>query len=305
MTSNPLLSRPAVSRVALIAAYAAIYVIWGTTYLGIRYAVETLPPLTMAGVRFTIAGGVLFAVARWKGEPAPTAANWRATALIGAMFFLISHGCLSWAELRVPSGMAALAVSTIPLWTALAGWAIGESRLTGRTLVGLALGFAGLVLLFGSSGLLKRPDSLAAAGSWILVLSSICWAIGSVLARRIAIPASATLASGMEMLIGGLMLLSVGALAGDWQSLAHHTISTRSLAALAYLIVFGSLVAFTAYVWLLSASTPARVSTYAFVNPVIAVAAGWLLAGEIVTLPMLMAAAVIAAGVAILVTGKH
>src|SRR5437870_5211089 len=117
MTLNPLLSRPAVSRVALVSAYTAIYVIWGTTYLGIRYAVETLPPLTMAGVRFTIAGAILFAVARWRGEPAPSAANWRATALIGAKFFLISHGCLSWAELRVPSGMAALAVSTIPLWT--------------------------------------------------------------------------------------------------------------------------------------------------------------------------------------------
>ena len=301
---STLVTRPSVSRLALVAAYAAIYVIWGTTYLAIRYAVETLPPLTMAGVRFTIAGGVLFIVARWKGDAAPTAANWRATALIGAMFFLVSHGCLSWAEQRIPSGMAALAVSTIPLWTTLAGWAFGESRLTVRTWVGLTLGLAGLVLLFGSSGLLKQ-DALAAAGSWILVLSSLCWAIGSVLARRIAIPASATLASGMEMMVGGLILLTVGGLAGEWQSLAHHAVSARSVASLAYLIVFGSLRAFTAYVWLLSASTPARVSTYAFVNPVIAVAAGWLLGGEIVTVPMLMAAAVIASGVAILVTGKH
>ncbi|MBI2681518.1 MAG: EamA family transporter [Candidatus Solibacter usitatus] len=301
---NTLAARPPVSRIALVAAFAAIYVLWGTTYLAIRYAVETLPPFTMAGVRFTIAGGVLFAVARWKGDAAPTAANWRATALIGAMFFLVSHGCLSWAEQRIPSGMAALAVSTIPLWTALAGWAFGESRLTARTWVGLTLGLVGLVVLFGSSGLLKQ-DALTAAGSWILVLSSLCWAVGSVLARRIAIPTSATLASGMEMLIGGLMLLATGALAGDWQSLTHHAVSLRSVASLAYLIVFGSLIAFTAYVWLLSASTPSRVSTYAFVNPVIAVAAGWLLGGEIVTLPMLMAAAVIAAGVAILVTGKH
>jgi drug/metabolite transporter (DMT)-like permease len=301
---DTLLKRPTISRVALVAAYAAIYVIWGTTYLAIRFAVETLPPLTMAGVRFTIAGGVLFVVARWTGGAAPTAANWRATALIGAMFFLVSHGCVSWAEQRVPSGMTALAISTVPLWTALAGWAFGESRLTARTWVGLTLGLAGLVLLFGSSGLLKQ-DALTAAGSWILILSSLNWAIASVLARRIAIPASATLASGMEMLIGGLMLLAAGALAGDWQTLAQHAVSARSLASLAYLIVFGSLIAFTAYVWLLQVSSPARVSTYAFVNPVIAVAAGWLLGGEIVTLPMLMAAAVIAAGVAILVTGKH
>jgi drug/metabolite transporter (DMT)-like permease len=304
VTPSTLVTRPSVSRITLVAAYVAIYVIWGTTYLAIRYAVETLPPLTMAGLRFTIAGGVLFVVARWKGGPAPTAANWRATALIGAMFFLVSHGCVSWAEQRIPSGMTALAVSTIPLWTAIAGWAFGESRLTARTWVGLTLGLAGLVLLFGSTGLLKQ-DALTAAGSWILVFSSLNWAVASVLARRVAIPASATLASGMEMLIGGVMLLAAGALTGDWQSMAHHAVSARSLASLAYLIVFGSLIAFTAYVWLLNASTPARVSTYAFVNPVIAVAAGWLLGGEIVTLPMLMAAAVIAAGVAILVTGKH
>ncbi len=297
-------TRPAAPRPAVLAAYTAIYVIWGTTYLAIRYAVETLPPLTMSGVRFVISGSILFAIARWRGAPRPTASNWRATSLIAFLFFLVSHGCLSWAEQRVPSGTAALVVATIPLWTALASWGLGYSRLTGQMLAGLALGLGGLVLLFGSGGAISA-EILPAAGSVILLISALSWSVGSVIIRRLDMPSSAVLTSGMEMLIGGVMLCTAGAIAGDWGRLASHHVSMRSALAALYLIIFGSLVAYTAYVWLLQASTPSRVSTYAFVNPVIAVAAGWLLAGEVVTGPMIVAAGVIAAGVALLVTARH
>lgn len=286
------------SRGKVAAAFAIVYVIWGSTYLAILYAIETLPPLLMAAARFFLAGGLLFAWARSRGVPMPTRRQWRACAVAGLLMLMAGNGAVVWAETRIASGVAALIVAIVPCWMVLFEWLSGGERPTGRVVAGLGLGLLGLGLLVGPEGFMGggRIDLVGAA---VLVLGGFAWAGGSIYARGHDFPAP-RMSTAAQMLAGGAGLLVMGTLFGEWGQLDLSAVSTRSIIGLLYLVVFGSIIAYSAYVWLLRVSTPARVSTYAYVNPVVAVVLGWLFAGEALTLRMGIAAAVIVAGVALI-----
>lgn len=289
----------------VLAAFAAIYVVWGSTYLAIRYAVETLPPFLMAGTRFLIAGAALFGWARLRDAPAPTSAQWRVASLIGALYFLGGNGLLSWAEQRVPSGEASLLVATMPLWLALFEATTGSAPIPGpRILGGIALGLAGVAVLVGAPlpGAGRGVDLL---GVGALVFASALWAIGSLPAVRRGGPSSPILGAGMQMLVGGALLVVMGAVTGEVAHFDAGAVTLRSVLSLGYLMVFGSLVGFTSFAWLLHSVPPGRVATYAFVNPVIAVLIGWALGGEPLGPRVLLASVLIVAAVALIVTADH
>jgi drug/metabolite transporter (DMT)-like permease len=287
------------SRWMVIAAFAAIYIIWGSTYLAIRFAIETMPPLLMAGVRFLLAGGLLYGWMRLSGTPRPTGINWRAAAIVGGLL-LGGNGAVTWAEQWVPSGLAALLIATVPLWMVLLAWLRGGERPTLGVSAGLALGLVGIILLIGPGELLggSHVDPI---GALAIILGSVSWAAGSLYSRKAAMPKAPLLGTGMEMLAGGALLLLVGLATGEGAQVHLEAVSLRSVLALGYLIVFGSIVAFSAYVWLLRVVTPARASTYAYVNPVVAVFLGWALASEPLTPLTIVAAAVIVTAVALIV----
>ena len=284
----------------VLLAFAAVYLIWGSTYLAIRYAIETLPPFLMAGGRYVTSGAVLFGWAWWRNRAAPTRANWRAAIIIGAALLLVGNGGVVWAEQRIPSGLAALLVAIEPLWVVMITWARG-TRPRGRTILGLAIGFAGLFLLI-SPGKVLGGGAVDQLGALVVVVAALSWAAGSVYAQRAPLPASPLLGTGMQMLAGGVLLTLLGTLAGEWTRLNLGATSLRSWLALLYLIVFGAIIAFTAYAWLVRNVEPAKVATYAYVNPVVAVLLGWALAGEPLSLRTGVAAAVIVGAVAFITT---
>jgi drug/metabolite transporter (DMT)-like permease len=289
------------SRFALVAAFAIVYVVWGSTYLAIRFAIETLPPFLMAAARFLTAGTVLYAWARLvAGAEKPGRAQWRAAAIVGLLLLLGGNGLVVWSELRIPSGVAALLGGTTPLWMVLIDWLRrGGVRPTGQVVVGLLCGLVGLVWLIG-------PDSLAGGGridllgAAAVVLAGLAWAAGSIYQRHAPMPSSPSLSTAMQMLAGGVGLFVVGSALGEWHQVDVAAASLRSVLGFLYLVVFGSIIAFSAYVWLLRASTPARVSTHTYVNPIVAVLLGWALADEPLTPRMLVAVAVIVGGVALI-----
>jgi drug/metabolite transporter (DMT)-like permease len=285
------------SRAQLVAGFAAIYVLWGSTYLGIRFAVETIPPFLMAGTRHLVAGAILYAFARRRGAPRPTARHWKAAAGIGALLLLGGNGLVSWAEQRVASGPAALIVASVPIWMVLLSAAQERRRPSVAVLAGLALALAGIALLvFPNGG--GRAVELLPAGA--LLVAALSWSIGSLWSRRAPLPKATLLATAMEALAGGIALWIAGLAGGEGASLHLSAITARSALSLAYLIVAGSILGFSAYVWLLTVSTPERVSTYAFVNPIVAVAFGVMLAGEKLTTRIALASAVIVAAVALI-----
>lgn len=285
----------------VVAAYAAVYIIWGSTYLAILFAIETLPPFLMASVRFLVAGGFLYTWTRLRGGERPLRAHWVAATIIGGFLLLGGNGAVVWAEQRVSSGMAALLIATLPLWMVLVDWLRpGGTRPTGRVILGLVVGFAGLVYLIGPDD--AGVESVDRIGAAVLLFGSLSWAIGSIYARTAPRPRTPLLGTGMEMLAGGALLLVLGLAAGESPQVQLAAVSSRSALALLYLIVFGSLIGYTAYVWLLRVSTPARVSTYAYVNPVVAVFLGWALAGESLGARTLLGAAIIVGSV-VIITG--
>ncbi|CAN5250958.1 drug/metabolite exporter YedA [soil metagenome] len=292
-------------RARLIAAFAAVYIVWGSTYLAIRFAVETLPPLLMAGARFAIAGGILLLWSRlYARDSAPTRLDWRTGIVSGGLLLVGGNGCVVWAEQRVPSGITALLVAVVPVWMVLLDWLRPHGRRP-HTLVfvGLALGLGGLALLVGP-GAMSGGESAYVTGALVLVLASLSWAAGSLYTQRAPRASSGLNGSATQMLAGGGMLLVAGALTGEFAhlDLAHAT--TRSLLGFLYLVSFGSLVGYTAYIYLLGHTTAAKASTYAYVNPVVAVFLGWALAHEPVTQRTIVAAAVILAGVAIITVAR-
>lgn len=291
-------------RTKLVLAFAALYTVWGSTYLAIRVAIETLPGFLMAGVRFLVAGAALYAYARLRGGARrPTAGEWRATAVVGALLLLGGNGGVVWAEQRVATGLASLIVATVPLWMVLLAWARPDGRRPSLGVgAGLALGTAGLVVLVGP-GTLAGRGAVDGLGALVLLGSAVSWAAGSVYARGAALPPSPLLATGMQMLAGGVLLVGA-ALATGHATVDPGAVTLRSVLALLYLIVFGSFVGFTAYVWLLKVAPPARVSTYAYVNPVVAVLLGWAVLGEPLTARTGMAAAVIVAAVALITLSR-
>jgi drug/metabolite transporter (DMT)-like permease len=284
----------------LAGAFAALYFIWGSTYLAIRFAVETLPPFTMAGARFVAAGLILCGWARLRGAASPVAKHWPPAVLIGVLLLLLGNGGVVWAEQFLPSGLTALLLATQPLILVVLDWLRrGGKRPSWTVASGIILGLLGTSFLFAPW--LEPGPPFDWPGAASLLLASVSWAAGSLYAVRAEQPKSPFLSTGMQMLCGGALLLLAGLLAGEWKSMDLARASLRSWIAVCYLLVFGSLIAFTAYVWLLKVTTPAQASTYAYVNPVVAVFLGWLLAGEVVTVRMLIAMVVIIAAVVLIV----
>jgi drug/metabolite transporter (DMT)-like permease len=290
------------SRFQVVLAFLAIYLIWGSTYLAIRFAIETLPPFLMAGMRFIIAGAVLYIWMRARGGAQPPARiHWRNTAIVGGLLLLGGNGGVVWAEQIVPSSLAAVLIATSPLWMVLLGWAWRGSAPGRRVVAGLLLGFAGVVLLVGP-GALSGNGQVDPLGAVVLIGAALAWAIGSHFAQRSALPASSLLATAMEMLAGGALLFLAGLVGGEAARVDPSGFSLRSVLAFLYLIVFGSLVGYSAYTWLLRVTTLARASTYAYVNPVVAVLLGWALGGEQLTPQTLLATAVTLSGVVLIIT---
>lgn len=287
----------------LLLAFAAIYLIWGSTFLAIRFAVETIPPLLMMSGRCLGAGLVLYAAARLSGVPPPERRQWLPAFISGGLLFLVCHGVLAWAEQRVASGPAALMQATIPLWMVLLDWLAGTGpRPRAFVVLGLAVGFTGVGLLVLSGRAAAGGIDPAIGG--IMLLGSMAWVVGSLYSRGAGLPRSVPLATGMQLLAGGSLLLAAAGPFGDVRRLSIAGVSTRSLLSLAYLIVFGSVIALTAYNWLLRETTPARLSTYSYVNPVVAVFLGWLFASEPVGMAMLVPTGVIVAGVGLTLFAK-
>lgn len=292
------------SRVLILLAFAAVYLIWGSTYLAIRYAIETLPPFLMAATRFLSAGAILFTWALISGESIRASlSQWPKAFMLGALLLLCGNGGVTWAEKYIASGLAALLIASEPLWVVMLNWAISRRRPNAKVLFGVLVGLAGVALLVGD-GLrqVEAGSMMSLVGSGVVILSSLAWAAGSVYSNRRPIKASTSMASGMQMLAGGSLLFLFGLGAGDFEKLDLANASWVSLVAFAYLALLGSLVAFTAYSFLLRNVTPARAATYAYVNPVVAVLLGWLIAGEPLTSRVLLAATIIVGSVALITT---
>ena len=290
--------RPSTLRLA--SAFAAVYVLWGSTYLGIRFSIETLPPFFTQGVRFMTAGFVMYLWARASGAAAPIRREWEGSAVTGILLFVCGTGGVVWAERLIPSGVAALVVATEPASFVLIE-SVRRRRLPrNAVLAGLALGAVGLLILIGPGDLLGG-ERFAGPALLILVAGTFCWASGSLFSRGSRLPASPVMATASTLLCGGLGLVLVGLSSGELSRFDPSAVSARSVVATVYLFVFGSIVGFTAYLWLLRVTTVARVSTYAYVNPIVAVFLGWALAGEPLTPRVAMAAAVIVGAVAIII----
>ena len=289
--------------VAIWAAMFALYIIWGSTYLAIRYAVESLPPFLMASVRFLLAGTTVYAWRRARGDAVPSRQEWRSAAIIGILLLVGGNGGVTWAEQRVASGVASLLVGTLPLWMVLLdALRPGGRRPDWREILGVLTGFAGVVVLLRPTQSTDGVGNIDLLGAAVVILAAFFWSVGSLYSRTASLPSSPLLATSMEMLTGGAGLLLLGTLSGEWGRLDLAAVSARSLWGLVYLTVFGSLVAFTAYTWLLRVAPTSLVSTYAYVNPLVAILLGHFLAGESLTARTLVAAIAIAGSVALITT---
>ena len=289
-------------RARVLLAFAIVYVVWGSTYLFIRYAVQTLPPFLLTGTRFLVAGTLLTTWAVLRGAERPTRTNWKALTIIGLLLFPCANAVVVWAETRIGSGLAALLVAIEPLWVVVFLALITRRRPPPGVVAGMLLGFAGLVILVGPS--LQAGTGIDRTAALALVGASCSWAAGSVYGRTAPLPRDPLLAAGLEMLIGGAGAMAVGIAAGEPHRLDFALVSERSIVALAYLTVFGSIAAFTAYNWLVTVEAPARVATYAYVNPVIAVLLGAIVAGEPLTPRIGFAAIVIVTAVVLVIMGQ-
>src|SRR5215475_6502293 len=286
----------------LLLSFLAVYVVWGSTYLAMRIGDESFPPLLLAGTRHLITGLLFYPFFRWKMGIKPTKEHWITAGVTGFLLLCVGNGGVCWAELTVPSGVAALLVAMVTLWMVLVDWLRPEGlRPSGRVFVGIVLGFAGLALLVGPAhlGSSSRVDPV---GAGILAIASFAWASGSIYSKHNPLPDSAMLSMSMQCLAGGIALWIGGFLTGEVHQFHWAAISLRSWLAVAYLIVFGSGIGFTAYLYILKGSTAARVATYAFVNPIVALLLGWMFAGEALTLRTLLAALVILGAVVLVIT---
>ncbi len=289
----------------LIAAFAAIYIFWGSTYLAIKYAIETLPPFLMAGMRFAVAGLILMIWARFaKDYERPKAAHWKTSLVVGTLLLLGGNGGVVFAERYISSSLAALLVATEPFWIVLLSWLwLKGTRPNLKVALGLAIGFFGVWLLIGGQPAdtsAANSGSMQLFGTLAVIGAAMCWATGSIYGLRAPVPKSSIQTSGMQMFSGGLVLLTVSLISGEMSRFKFASVSSNSWFGLIYLIIFGSLIGFTAYSWLLKNAQPAMVATYAYVNPIIAVFLGWLIANESFTGQMLIGAGVIVGSVVLI-----
>lgn len=279
-------------RIKLFSAFFAIYFIWGTTYLAIKYAVETIPPFMMMGMRSVIAGGTLYIYGRFRGDSNPSRNELPSLLLIGTLFFLIGHGVLAWAQQTVPSGVTALLVASEPVIIAVFEPVFTrEGRVGKRTLLGMLIGICGIAILVIPQGLDFKNANLL--GSFGIIIAASAWSGGAIYSRVARIPRSPFITGGIQLLFGGALLIITSYISGELSHISLSAITVRSWMGLAYLIVFGSVVAFSAYTWLLTVTTATRISTHTFINPVIAILAGWMFAGEALTKGMVIAAMLI------------
>lgn len=290
--------------IQLLLAFFAVYFIWGSTYLAIRFTTQSIPPFLMASCRFLVAGSILYLFARRQGA-VPERIHWQ-SASISALFLLLGgNGLMAWSLQYINSSLAAILVATVPFWMVLVAWLGFKARRPGsKETAGLVLGFVGILWLVISTGSQGNGRATNPVGIAIVMLSAISWAMGSVYAARHSPPGSPMLLIALQMLVGGGLLAITGTLLGEWQIFQVAHVSVRSLLALGYLTFFGSLIAFTAYSWLLRVVPPSLASTYAYVNPVVAILLGWSLGGEQISLPMLLASGVIVASVVLITQAK-
>ena len=291
-------------RLHILAAFASIYTIWGSTYLAIRYADESLPPFLMAGVRFIVSGAILYAWAKRRGNPLPPARHWRNALIAGAFLLVGGNGAVVWAEQTVPSGLTALLVSILPFWLVLIDWIRpGGNRPKPAVIAGLILGVIGIYVLVDPRSA-SGHSAVSTTGAVVLMLGSLSWALGSFYSRDADLPASGIMRTALEMIAGGALLLVLSTLVGEPSQFDIHQVTLKSWLGLAYLTTLGSLVGFTSYIWLLDKVSPALVGTYAFVNPVVAVLLGWAIAHEPLSARTLVAAAIVIGAVALITTSR-
>jgi drug/metabolite transporter (DMT)-like permease len=288
-------------RLLIIFCFFAIYALWGSTYLAIRYAVETIPPLYAAGIRHLTSGTILLLWCFAK-KVRPTASQIRSGIILGVLFFLLGHGLLHWAETRVPSGLASLLVATEPIFVFfLAALAAKRWQFNWKVLAGVFLGLAGVGLLVGRTSLTSSRGMIVA--SLAILFGALSWSAGIIYARKSDLAGHPLLMTALSSLSGGVLLFASATIFGEWRSFSFSSVTSRSWEALAYLVVFGSLVAFSAYNWLLERYSPTLVATHTYVNPVVAVLLGWMLAGEKVTLNVGLAAAMVIGAVVLVDRG--
>jgi drug/metabolite transporter (DMT)-like permease len=298
---TPVGTRHPSEAVLLALSFAAIYLIWGSTYVAIRYAVETIPPLVAAGIRHTIAGSVLLGWALARGYR-PKREHWTAGLILGALFFLIGHGSLHWAEQYVGSGLAALLIATEPMFILLLAWLGHRQRISPLSLLGLGFGVLGVAILMSTELTMKGSSLL---GLLAVLVGSLSWSAGVVISPRLKLPSDALARTAVPLVCGAAMLLLAAGITGEFQATHWATISQKSIFGLGYLIVFGSIVAFTAYTWLLQRCPPTLVATHTYANPVVAVLLGWLLASEPLTLRVVAAAVAILGAIVLIRRGER
>jgi len=287
-------------------ALLAVYIVWGSSYLAIRFAVETIPPFLMAGSRFLVSGLILYVWRHLAGDPNPTPRQWRSGLVIGVLLLLGGNGIIGWAEQYVQSGIAALMIASVPLWIVLIETFRPESlKPDWKIMLGLLVGFAGLILLVMSSMNVSTSAEMKPLEIGALLLAALLWSIGSIYSRDADMPTSSLLGTGIEMLGGSAGLFLAATLTGEWQQLNFAVISTRSLLGLAYLIVFGSLIGFASYTWLLRNAPISLVSTYAYVNPVVAIFMGAWLGNELINGRIIFAAIIIIGSVLVINMSKQ
>jgi drug/metabolite transporter (DMT)-like permease len=278
----------------VLLAFAAIYVLWGSTYLAIRIAVQQVPPLFAAGVRFLLAGTLLYAVMRFCGRPRPSGKEWGSLLAIGSLMFVVTYGLVFWAEQYVPSGFTSVLEATLPLITiALEVFVFRQQRFRWSLLIPIAVGFGGVLLL-----LLRNAQHIAILPCVAILGGGTAWSLGAVLTRSLPLPKSKGITAGAEMMLGGAILFILSASIGEMHPFPH--VSAKAVGALLYLVVAGSLLGFSAFVWLLGRMPATRVASHAYINPVVAVALGFFFAGEVVTARMLIGTALIVSSVALI-----
>jgi drug/metabolite transporter (DMT)-like permease len=289
----------------VLISFAAVYLLWGSTYFAIRIGVQSIPPFLMAGLRHLAVGLVFYPAMRWATREKPTLAQWRTAFIVGCLLLAVGNGTVSWAEKTVPSGIAALLVATVSLWMVLVDWLRpGGVRPVPRVIAGFLLGFAGMALLVGPKHL-GSSERINPIGGFALVGASLAWASGSIFSRHHPLPRSPLLSMAMQALSGGTVLCLFAALSGETRNFHLQSVTSRSWLGLAYLIVFGSALGFSAYVYILKHSTAAHVATYAFVNPVVALFLGWFFAAEPLSLRILLASAIILTAVVLVITAPR